>query len=49
MTNPMLYRQRFGLALLFTLALPLLAQASEPLPSWQEGPAKKASSNLSRP
>ncbi|SMQ24005.1 Phosphoserine phosphatase [Pseudomonas helmanticensis] len=42
MTNPMLYRQRFGLALLFSLALPLLAQASEPLPSWNDGPAKKS-------
>jgi phosphoserine phosphatase len=41
MTNPMLHRQRFGLALLFGLALPLLAQASEPLPSWNDGPAKK--------
>jgi phosphoserine phosphatase len=42
MTNPMLHRQRFGLALLFGLALPLLAQASEPLPSWNDGPAKKS-------
>ncbi|MEO3723359.1 HAD family hydrolase [Pseudomonas syringae] len=41
MTNPMLHRQRFGLALLFGLALPLLAQASEPLPSWNDSPAKK--------
>ena len=29
-------------ALLFTLALPLFVQAAEPLPSWNEGPAKKA-------
>jgi len=42
MTNPMLHRQRFGLALLFSLALPLLAQANEPLPSWNNGPAKKS-------
>ena len=42
MTNPMLHRQRFGLALLFGLALPLLAQANEPLPSWNDGPAKKS-------
>jgi phosphoglycolate phosphatase-like HAD superfamily hydrolase len=42
MTNPMLHRQRFGLALLFGLALPLLAQASEPLPSWNDGAAKKS-------
>ncbi|MDD1139599.1 haloacid dehalogenase-like hydrolase [Pseudomonas sp. TNT2022 ID233] len=41
MTNPMLHRQRFALALLFGLALPLLAQASEPLPSWNDSPAKK--------
>jgi phosphoserine phosphatase len=42
MTNPPQHRQRFNLALLFALALPLLAQASEPLPSWNEGPAKKS-------
>jgi hypothetical protein len=42
MTNPMLHHQRFGLALLFGLALPLLAQANEPLPSWSDGPAKKS-------
>jgi hypothetical protein len=42
MINPMLHRQRFGLALLFGLALPLLAQANEPLPSWNDGPAKKS-------
>ncbi|MGP6420479.1 HAD family hydrolase [Pseudomonas putida] len=41
MTNPPQQRQRFSLALLFALALPLLAQASEPLPSWNDGPAKK--------
>ena len=28
-------------ALLLALSLPLLAQAAEPLPSWNEGPAKK--------
>jgi phosphoserine phosphatase len=42
MTNPPQHRQRFNLALLFALALPLLAQASEPLPSWNDGPAKKS-------
>jgi phosphoglycolate phosphatase-like HAD superfamily hydrolase len=42
MINPMLHRQRFGLVLLFGLALPLLAQANEPLPSWNDGPAKKS-------
>lgn len=31
----------YGLTLLFALACPLLAQASEPLPSWNDGPAKK--------
>lgn len=41
MTNPPQQRQRFSLALWFALALPLLAQASEPLPSWNDGPAKK--------
>ena len=41
MTNPPQQRQRFSLALLLALALPLLAQASEPLPSWNDGPAKK--------
>ena len=41
MTNPPQQRQRFSLALVFALALPLLAQASEPLPSWNDGPAKK--------
>jgi phosphoglycolate phosphatase-like HAD superfamily hydrolase len=40
MTNPPQQRQRFSLALWFALALPLLAQASEPLPSWNDGPAK---------
>ncbi|MGP6459417.1 HAD family hydrolase [Pseudomonas parakoreensis] len=40
MTTPPPQRQRFSLALLFALALPLLAQASEPLPSWNDGPAK---------
>ena len=42
MTTALLHRQRFGLALLFSLALPLLAQANEPLPSWNDGPAKKS-------
>ncbi len=42
MINPLLRRQRFGFALLLTLVLPLLAQANEPLPSWNEGPAKKS-------
>jgi len=42
MINPLLLRQRFGLALLLTLALPLLVQANEPLPSWNDGPAKKS-------
>ncbi|WP_247269098.1 MULTISPECIES: HAD family hydrolase [Pseudomonas] len=41
MTNPPQQCQRFSLALVFALALPLLAQASEPLPSWNDGPAKK--------
>jgi phosphoglycolate phosphatase-like HAD superfamily hydrolase len=41
MTHPPQQRQRFSLALVFALALPLLAQASEPLPSWNDGPAKK--------
>ncbi|QXI18366.1 HAD family hydrolase [Pseudomonas hamedanensis] len=42
MSNPLPHRQRFGLALLFTLVLPLLAHANEPLPSWHDGPAKKS-------
>ncbi|WP_336352706.1 HAD family hydrolase [Pseudomonas atacamensis] len=42
MINPSLRRQRFGLALLLTLVLPVLAQANEPLPSWNDGPAKKS-------
>ena len=29
------------MALIFTLTLPLFAHAAEPLPSWNEGPAKK--------
>jgi phosphoserine phosphatase len=41
MTTALRHRQRFGLALLLGLALPLLAQANEPLPSWNDGPAKK--------
>ena len=41
MTNPLSIRHRFGLTLLFALALPLLAQAAEPLPSWNDGPSKK--------
>ncbi|TMU71921.1 haloacid dehalogenase-like hydrolase [Pseudomonas fluorescens] len=42
MTTALRQRQRFGLALLFGLVLPLLAQANEPLPSWNDGPAKKS-------
>ncbi|PKA72654.1 phosphoserine phosphatase [Pseudomonas baetica] len=42
MTTALLHRQRFSLALLFGLALPLLAQANEPLPSWNDGPAKRS-------
>jgi phosphoglycolate phosphatase-like HAD superfamily hydrolase len=42
MTNPPQHRQRFSLALWFALALPLLAQATEPLPSWKDGPAKNS-------
>ncbi|MHC8300069.1 HAD family hydrolase [Pseudomonas sp. ZS1P83] len=43
MTNPISLRHRYGLTLLLTLALslPALAQTSEPLPSWSDGPAKK--------
>lgn len=43
MTNPISLRHRYGLTLLLTLALslPALAQTSEPLPSWNDGPAKK--------
>jgi phosphoglycolate phosphatase-like HAD superfamily hydrolase len=41
MTNLISIRHRFGLSLLFALALPLLAQAAEPLPSWSDGPSKK--------
>ncbi|EUB82730.1 HAD family hydrolase [Pseudomonas sp. GM30] len=41
MTNPPQQRPRFTLALWFALAVPLLAQATEPLPSWNDGPAKK--------
>ncbi|OOV92853.1 HAD family hydrolase [Pseudomonas sp. MF4836] len=33
---------RQALAVLLLLALPLLARATEPLPSWQDGPAKKS-------
>ena len=42
MTNPISLRHRYGLTLLFTLALNLtaLAQTREPLPSWNDGPAK---------
>ncbi|WP_085640053.1 MULTISPECIES: HAD family phosphatase [unclassified Pseudomonas] len=42
MNAPVLHRQRFGLALIFALLLPLSAPASEPLPSWNEGPAKRS-------
>ena len=41
MTNPLSIRRRFGLTLLFALALPFLAQATEALPSWNDGPSKK--------
>jgi phosphoserine phosphatase len=43
MTNPISLRHRYGLTLLLTLALslPALAQTGEPLPSWNDGPAKK--------
>ena len=43
MTNPISLRHRYGLTLLLTLALslPALAQTREPLPSWNDGPAKK--------
>ncbi|MET1070099.1 MAG: HAD family hydrolase [Pseudomonas prosekii] len=42
MTKSLSTRHRYGLALLLTLALPLLAQANEPLPSWHDGAAKKS-------
>ncbi|MFJ4193440.1 HAD family hydrolase [Pseudomonas sp. NPDC089534] len=42
MNAPLPHRQRFGLGLLFGLMLPLLAHASEPLPSWNDGPAKRS-------
>ena len=35
-------RPTYALALLLTLALPWLAQAAEPLPSWHDGPAKQS-------
>ncbi|WP_137805530.1 HAD family phosphatase [Pseudomonas sp. G(2018)] len=43
MTNPISIRQHHGLRLLLTLvlSLPLLVQAAEPLPSWNDGPSKK--------
>ncbi|MCU0070284.1 haloacid dehalogenase-like hydrolase [Pseudomonas koreensis] len=41
MNDPMLHSRRFGLVLVVTLLLPLWVQASEPLPSWNDGPAKK--------
>jgi phosphoglycolate phosphatase-like HAD superfamily hydrolase len=43
MTNPISLRHRYGLTLLLTLALslPTFAQTGEPLPSWNDGPAKK--------
>ena len=43
MTNPIARRQFHGLKLLLALALslPLLVQAAEPLPSWNDGPSKK--------
>ncbi|VVO41755.1 hypothetical protein PS723_05922 [Pseudomonas fluorescens] len=44
MTNLISIRQRHGLTLLLALILqlPLLVQATEPLPSWNDGPAKKS-------
>lgn len=44
MTNLTSLRQRHGLKLLLTLvlSLPLLVQAAEPLPSWNDGPTKKS-------
>jgi phosphoglycolate phosphatase-like HAD superfamily hydrolase len=44
MTNPIPGRQRFGLSLLLALviSLPAFAQTAEPLPSWNDGPAKKS-------
>ncbi|RON39900.1 haloacid dehalogenase [Pseudomonas frederiksbergensis] len=42
MTNPLSIRHRYGLTLLLALALPLLVQANEPLPSWNDGPAKNS-------
>jgi phosphoglycolate phosphatase-like HAD superfamily hydrolase len=43
MTNQICIHQRHGLKLLLllVLSLPLLALAAEPLPSWNDGPAKK--------
>lgn len=41
MTTVHSIRHRCALSVLFALVLPLLAQASEPLPSWNEGPAKR--------
>jgi phosphoglycolate phosphatase-like HAD superfamily hydrolase len=41
MTTVNSIRHRCALSVLFALVLPLLAQASEPLPSWNEGPVKR--------
>jgi len=42
MTSPIAHRQFHGLKLLLALALslPMLVQAAEPLPSWNDGPSK---------
>lgn len=40
--NPSLRRQRFALALIVVLFVPLLAQADPQLESWKEGPAKES-------
>jgi hypothetical protein len=43
MTNSISLRHRRAFSFLLTLALslPLLVQAAEPLPSWNDGPSKK--------
>lgn len=42
MTNPMTFRHPgFKFLLTLALSLPLLVQAAEPLPSWNDGPSKK--------
>ncbi|SDZ48634.1 HAD family phosphatase [Pseudomonas sp. NFIX28] len=42
MTPSLPPHRRYRFAWLLALALPLLAQANEPLPSWNDGPAKKS-------